>query len=400
MTDRRLAILFLKRQFKKIISNPKEIQNVVKGVSSNTGLSTQMLINYITLRDDIEYADDFCLFGFLKYYNVALNKYFNNTEISKFDSFTYKEKSIFPMKFAVVQILPNQWIGRITVKELMKLRDAQLINYNENAQRTMSRIVDGEHEYYKITLNKKAVNGIIESYENEVYIPNTITLNIPEDGVFDYQDGQLTVRKVDHFDILDGYHRYIAMSKLYNTNKKFDYAMELRLVNFTDDKAKQFIWQEDQKTKMRKVYSDAYNQNDGANKIVQRLNVDSTCNLSGMISQNKGIVNSAYLGEAISQIYMKGVTKKSEATKVILVTRDLKEKFNYITEQDQALLIKKWDRKFTVCVVLCCSLDIAKENLLTEIRHMYDEVVKNDKILYGRELRQIDLTRMTKLRKG
>lgn len=400
MKNRDDLIRYLNRKLKSNIGNTAKQQELIKELHSEFNIPISLASDYITMRIDIDSATDFICYVFLtRFDEKKLNNFFSNSEIEKYRNSKYAEKKLsFPLKFNMIQISEDQWIGKISVKELMKLRDAQLINYNENAQRTMERIISGETEYYRIALNKQAVEGIVESYENETYIPNTITLNIPDGSDFYYEDGKLFIRKVDHLDILDGYHRYIAISKIYNIRHSFDYSMELRIVNFPEDKAKQFIWQEDQKTRMKKIDSDSLNQNNSANKIVQRLNSDSTCNLASMISRNKGIVNSAYLGQAISKIYMQNITKKKAVIKTIEITKELKEKINYVTEQDISLLDKSWSRKFIICFVYCCS-KLEKEEVLNETNRLYSELQKEENRLIFKqsEISTIDLTRLSKL---
>lgn len=400
MKNRNDLVKFLSKKIRSTIGKTNKQRELIKELYNEFDIPMGLSSDYITMRVDIDSATDFILFVFLKKIDEKkLNLYFNDSEIEKYGSSKFVEKKLsFPLKFEMVQIAEDQWIGKITVKELMKLRDAQLINYNENAQRTMERVISGETEYYRIALNKQAVEGIIESYENETYISNTITFNIPDESDFYYEDGKLYIRKIDHLDILDGYHRYIAMSKIYNIRHSFNYIMELRMVNFPEDKAKQFIWQEDQKTRMKKVDSDSLNQNNSANKVVQRLNSDSMFNLAGMISRNKGIINSAYLGQAISKIYMNNVTKKQEAIKTIEITKELKEKINYATEQDTSLLTETWSRKFTICFVYCCSKN-DKENVLSETKRLYAELQKEkNKLIFKQSgISTVDLTRLSKL---
>ena len=149
-----------------------------------------------------------------------VNQYFVDKEINEYeDAVVESSKAKFPLRFSVVQITEDQWIGKITMKELMTLGSSQLINYNENAQRVLKRIVKDGEEYYRIQLNKTAVNAIKESLELDRYIPNTITLNIPQDdsSVFSYNDTkkEMVIKEIGMFDILDGYHRYIAMSNIH-----------------------------------------------------------------------------------------------------------------------------------------------------------------------------------------
>ena len=103
------------------------------------------------------------------------------------------------------------------------------------------------------------------------YIPDDITLNMPEEGSkFRYENGKLTISELPggKFDITDGYHRYLAMCAIYNIDKSFDYPMELRITNFDLATCQQMIFQKDQKTQMKKEDSATFNQYDVGNQIV------------------------------------------------------------------------------------------------------------------------------------
>jgi len=142
----------------------------------------------------------------------AVADFFTAQEIKNYSSAKHvkRQRLSFPIKFEAVEIVHNsQWIGKITVKDLMLIRDAQKIYYDPNAQRPMKYVENGVESYYKIATNETAIKGIQQSYHNATYIPDTITLNMPDDTEFEYENGVLTITHLDHFDITDGYHRYV-----------------------------------------------------------------------------------------------------------------------------------------------------------------------------------------------
>ena len=340
-----------------------------------------MSLDILMLKEDLYDKSDFVLFAFLYVLNDShVEGFFTSEEIRRYYNETYEEEIIkFPLVFNMVQISDDQWIGKISVKRLMELRDAQLIYYNENTQRTMQRVFKGNVEYYKIKINKSAVEGIEESMKNDTYIPNTITLNMPETTFYDFQDNKLTIKAIDRFDILDGYHRYIAMSKLYNLDGTFDYSMELRIVSFSEGKAKHFVWQEDQKTKMRKTDSDSFNQYSEANKIVQRLNTDSTFVLAGKISRNKNIINSAEMGAIINALWFgsKQISKTEALKRSIQVKKDIQDGIEKIIEDDVSLIDKPWKFKYLACVLVCVYSKVPYVELKQTIDRIYNNSDKN-----------------------
>ena len=348
----KLLVKLFTKEFKK-----KELQEASKKMFNKFDFPLDLASDYMTLKRPLNAATDFELFVLL--YGAdskQLNKFYNESEIEKYYKQAYKME-LMPdtFSFEVIEVEPDrQWIGKITTKELIQLRDNQRINYNENTQRSMRHVVQGGSDYYTIFLNNNAVESIMKCMEDGIYIPNTLTFNIPDDTDFEYnkKTKELVFRNLKCFDILDGYHRYIAISKCFTLDKSFEQSMEVRFVRFSESKANQFIFQEDQKTKMRKIDSNSMNQYDAANQIVKRLNEES--NLSGLITRNNGIINAAEMANLIKLIYfpVKKIKKSDEKVEIIRVSNDLRDKINKITEIDTDLLKKTWDEKFLFLFLL------------------------------------------------
>ena len=326
-------------------------------------IPTGMTMDLLTGRINLEDANEFILFALCNCLDKELekkntNKYFTPIEIEGYSKSKYHEETIkFPIEIKCVPVTADQWIGSVDVDFIMKLRRAQLIKYNANAQRTLQKVVKGERSYYKITLNKDAINKIIESMDNGNYIPNTITLNMPETADFSYDDSKcvLSIKTLDHFDISDGYHRYIAMGQLKDKNPDFNYPMELRIIMFSEDKVKQFIYQEDQKTKMKKIDSDSMNMNAPENLVVERLNRDVMFNLKNKIARNNGSINYGELAAIIKYFYFKGQGADKSIRRIIEVESEIRDKFNKLTETYPSLLDK--DYSFAELMIIFYTFD-------------------------------------------
>lgn len=349
----------------KNIADKNWLKTKAKYLQSKYSFPADVASDILSLRADLDKQNDFILFCVLDVIDPEeLPNYYTPIEISGFRKEKYPEDEIsFPLRYDMVEIAPDQWIGKISVEDLMKLRDSQMIRYNENAQRSLKRIVRGDTEYYKIALNKKAVVGIQNLLLQNTFIPNTITLNMPEDAVYSYSNGVLTIKEMASFDILDGYHRYIAISNLWNLGQKLDLTMELRIVQFPEERARQFIWQEDQKTKMKKIDSEAFNQVSEANKIVQRLNTGGS--FAGKINQNSYIIHSGYLGKLIELLWFSG-TAKADSSQAMEIRKTIQEYFDYIADEEPELLTKTWDFSFLTTIMVEIYTKCPKENILLE----------------------------------
>lgn len=347
----------------RVLFDKEKSNNTLYAMQTSFNIPTGMTMDLLTGRINLEDANEFILFALCNCLDKELekkntNKYFTPIEIEGYSKSKYHEETIkFPIEIKCVPVTADQWIGSVDVDFIMKLRRAQLINYNANAQRTLQKVVKGERSYYKITLNKDAINKITESMDNGNYIPNTITLNMPETADFSYDDSKcvLSIKTLDHFDISDGYHRYIAMGQLKDKNPDFNYPMELRIVMFSEDKVKQFIYQEDQKTKMKKIDSDSMNMNAPENLVVERLNRDVMFNLKNKIARNNGSINYGELATIIKYFYFKGQGADKSIRRIIEVESEIRDKFNKLTETYPSLLDK--DYSFAELMVIFYTFD-------------------------------------------
>lgn len=365
---------YLDQQCDRIVIDNDKCKAIYTYANETYGIPKGIVSDLITRRKSMSEATEFMLFILLdsmsqiKQHKIQhIDQFYTTQEIQFYKKSKYKKTNIkFPLVFKMIQVEDDQWIGKINIKTLMELRQAQLINYNENAQRTMQRIVRGDKEIYKIHLVEKAVREISKAYEQNTFIPNTITLNMPieiePEFYYDQETFSLIIKKLDHFDITDGFHRYIAAGRASDLNSNFDYNMELRIVNFTEDKAKQLIYQEDQKTKMRKVDSNSMNMNKAANIVVTRLNENVICNLKGLISRNEGIINFGDLAELVDYFYFKNVTKEKERIITINAVKELTDNFNMLTEYNTDYLEHKIDYKTLLTAMFC--FDFYKNNNL------------------------------------
>lgn len=408
---------YLVEQYEKIVLDNDRCKGIYNYANHTYEIPKGFVSDLVSRRMEMSEASEFVLFIMLdSICNTEKNKkdskiyeFYTEQEIKHYKNSKYEVNKIkFPLVFKMIQIAEDQWVGKISADLLMKLRQVQLINYNENAQRTMQRIVRGDKEVYKIKVNQKAVDGIQNSFENRSFIPNTITLNIPMETNYDFyydeEDLSLVIKSLEHFDITDGYHRYLAAGRAKNKNPNFDYPMELRIVNFTEDKAKQFIFQEDQKTKMRKVDSNSMNMTKAANIVVERLNDNVKCNLKGLINRNDGLIPFGEFAELVNYFYFKGIGKEKEKVVIVNAINELTCNFNALTEYNTWYLENKMDYRTLLTAMFCFNYFRCHEdkNYVCEIiEKAAKEVTKSDnKKFKNRNPRKVLMTEVEKIVKG
>ena len=366
MLKRKLELeQYLEKQCDKVIGKNEVCKAIYTYANETYDIPKGLILDYLSSRVSMSEASEFELFILLdSFINVLANKeikaaeeFYVEKEIQFYKKSKYETEDLkYPITFKMIQIEEDQWIGKIDIKTLMQLRKAQLINYNVNAQRTMQRIVKGNEESFKISLNKKSVNEIADNYLKGTFIPNALTFNIPTevnaDFYYNSEKCTLVIKSLDHFDVTDGYHRYIAACQVSDLNPDFNYNMELRIVNFTEDKAKQFIFQQDQQNKMRKIESDSFNMNNDANIVVKRLNENTSCNLKGLINRNEGIISAGELALLVDYFYFKGESKNNNSLRMKAI-KELTDNFNALTEYNTNYLEQRMSYSTLLAAMFC-----------------------------------------------
>lgn len=378
---------------KQIVFNKdktEEVKNIMfEKFNIPMGFTMDMIAQRVTLSEQNEFVL-FCLsysiYEVIKTRNIV-KQFYTELEIKTYSELKYEVDSVeFPIKIKCVQVSNDQWIGVADVNFIMKLRDAQLINYNTNAQRTMTRVAKGKNEYYKISLNNFAVKKIRESLKDNTFIPNTITLNIDDtnDFYYDNNKSELIINDINAFDISDGYHRYIAMCQEKDIDYDFNYPVELRITSFPEYKMKQFIFQEDQKTQMKKISSNSMNMNEPSNITLERLNDDILFEYKGQVTRNDGKIPFAELSEIVKFFYFKNTKKEEERITIKNAELELRTIFNLVSNSEDLNNIK-FD--FIELFVIIATLKYRNGNY-TKIDCLIKDAiiaVKNDKTIYIRK---------------
>lgn len=356
LKQKELLVSDIQKYFNKIVFNTKKQNLIIDYCHEDFAYPEDLISDYLRGQKEIASANMEVLYCVAKAIDrnsklSLVDEYFTSAEKSALQSYQYETQEIkFPIRFKMIPISSDSWIGPITAKELIALYQQQLINYNANTQRALKYVFRHGKSSYKIEVNKTAVQQIAELLKSGQYIPNTLTLNIPldeegNDFYYSTVTSELVINRINKFDILDGYHRLLAIFQVENSNSDFDYSMELRVTNYDENKAKQFIFQEDQKTKMKKIDSDAYNIYSHASRVINKLNTDPLSGIQGMISMNGEYISQSELNHIVHCLWFNKINQQ-EGRKIIPdVCRCLISAFNALTESNPDYLAKKWSYK-------------------------------------------------------
>ena len=394
------------------ITKPSDRRTLYRQISDKFNISPAITSDMVCFRKDIREFNNFEVFAVLYFVNnEKLKRYFTENEITKYSNEKYEVPATesFPIILeGMVQICEDQWIGRTTVQTLMKFKQSHMINYDENEQRIYRIIKTNDGVAKRIWINSNSVASIKDAMEREKYIPDVITLNMPVDGseyVYDAESNTLKITALPNgmFNLIDGYHRYIAMSKITNFNESFDDPLELRIVNYSTEKAEQFIWQNDQKTRMKKVDSDTYDQFSLCNRIMQRINQDPASNIQGMIGRRDSSISMQHLSMLIKYYYLKErISKKDENKTVIEVKNKLENKFNYLTEKMPEYLEKAYSSRELFIIMHCFAKEEDNERCCAEIQYLLDHTKDADSGLFdlSNSVRRKTINMLDKLLEG
>ena len=219
---------------------------------------------------------------------------FTDKEIQKYSKSKFENvtETIYPISFKVLKISDDQWLSTISSKKLFELYKNQIINYNKNTQRPLKEVTKHGVKTYKINKNKQSVNAIKEDLKKGLFIPNCLTFNINMDNpsneyYVDEENGELVLEN-GQFDLIDGFHRYSAITELLLENPDIEFNFGIWIMNFDENKSCRFIAQEDKRNKINKTYTkslDALNGDNFSSRIVQVLNENNNSPFKGKLTR-------------------------------------------------------------------------------------------------------------------
>ena len=369
-----------------------------------TGTSTDMIARG-KLAEQTEYLL-FCLADGIQMHTNEkdiLEKFFTEVEIENFSKMKLPKNTIkFPIVIPCIQVADDQWIGAADTDFFMDLRREQMINYNINAQRALRRVMTRNGEYYQIEQNEKTIAGIRKSLKKEEYIPTAITLNIPPhefDYYYDNERRELVINSLQYFDISDGYHRYVSMCREKDSDPNVNYIWELRIVKFSEDKAKYFVYQESQKTEMTKIDAKSMYSYGLANRVAQDLNKDTSFALFGEINITGGLISRPEFIKVLDYFYCQDIKGKNENQLYFEIMQEIRNKFNALVNADMSYGTRKYSYAEILVVLYVFSRVNEVDKLNKYISNMIANIggINKTKLQPGRSIGKVLIDDLDKL---
>jgi len=220
-------------------------------------------------------------------------RYFEDIELDRITRHkTELEQDVlkYPVVFEDVRrVAHNIWSVIVPAEFIAKLGRSNMLNYEFKTQREPKTIETKDGIILTPSINPKSVIEIADEILKKTFKPNTLTFNIPfkDSDNFKYDENSKKWVLIDgKMDILDGYHRYLSIVAA--TRIQFTgYNFELRLTNFDEDEANDFIVQEDKRNPISKEYIKSIDNSSLITQIITKLNQSNKSELRGKITTDK-----------------------------------------------------------------------------------------------------------------
>ena len=159
-------------------------KEIIKGIHDKYDIPIDLSSDVLTFRKALSEVNILVVFAFTDaILNNLLTTYFTPEEIEIYGNTKYEiTKTLDTITFRMIRVADDQWIGSTDVKTMMELRNKQMIHYNGDTQRALQHVIRNGNEILQPYLNHRAVMEISDLYQTDNFIPNTITLNLPEDA--------------------------------------------------------------------------------------------------------------------------------------------------------------------------------------------------------------------------
>lgn len=245
-------------------------------------------------------------------------EYFYDSEIKIGDKWKRESDKYFMddlLFSSFVQVNDDQWVGVLSSQTIGKLYNSNRILYRPETQRGMRAIKSRDAIIYRVDYNVDAINAIADLLLEGSFISNILTFNVLKNGDdnirYDGDSFEIFIGRDSEINVADGFHRSYGLLKALAIRPDLDYNWEIRLCNWDVEKAQRFIYQEDNRTPLRREYKESLNKQKFENIIVNNLNERPQNELQFKIATDVNAVKAgdAYvmfntLAETINDVFM------------------------------------------------------------------------------------------------
>jgi hypothetical protein len=257
----------------------KEIIAFLVERNYSVGLATKMITNIVYLKtlNEIE----LCLLTMIVYEKLENQEdkdlvypqaYFMNYEIEKA---TTHKRVVETNNSSVIRLTnvtrtnPDQYnCGRVSLQLIGFIINNMLYDYNMEVQRQPTKKIRREKITKVPTIIPEKKIGIKTDILNHSMTSNDITINVPRNDKqrFSYNEESQTLEiEVDEntrFQIIDGFHRWVAISDVLEHEPKFEYNFTFNIFNTTESAASEWVLSKDKQTPFAEYHVKNLSNND------------------------------------------------------------------------------------------------------------------------------------------
>ncbi|WP_186331655.1 DNA sulfur modification protein DndB [Paenibacillus xylanexedens] len=235
----------------------------------------------------------------------------------------------------VIQVKYDSFITKISIKELVRMVNSQLIVYEEETQRGVAYKLNKSGGIVKAPIvNKASVKRIADKVSKNKYFEDMITLNVYSTEVdpvtYLEESKMLTINEGTVISILDGFHRLQGFVAATSINQEADFNQILSIRVYDYETAKQFFSQLNTINVLSKERKKELAEERLSDKVVTELKRKSE--IGEQIASGSTISNIAgelttfdLLSYAVDQMY-----KMERQFDVVNVTKYLNDFFVYL----------------------------------------------------------------------
>lgn len=224
-------------------------------------------------------------------------RYYFPEELNRINNFKItKSNSKFPIIFENVTKIGDGYVMALSLQQLKDLHERYVIDYNEEAQRSHVFSEYKNSIIEKIDLDTVSREQITQKMLEGEYKTDFISLNVldnadfrPEFLYYNEEERNLTIFN-GKIEILDGFHRYMAMVGLYDEDPNLNFEIGLKITNYNLEDAKDAVEQYDKQRKLNLEQVKSLKKNDYGNIITDSLNKDSLSMLRSKIVKSEALI--------------------------------------------------------------------------------------------------------------
>jgi hypothetical protein len=272
----------IKDEFKERGISPAETQRI---------LDTKILLKGVN--PDIQYLLCKLFFEETNEENIKPEKYFNETEISRAESFKIeaKEQERYPIVFEKVEkVYDDLHSFYLNSQQVADLYAKNLIVWNKETQR-QTKIKNISGDFVEVPdINNTSISQITQRILKGKQKTNHINLNLLKNGEENYEYDAKNERLTIYYgeiDIADGAHRCFGINGAVRLNPDVKFKIGVYFTNYTAEEAREFIRQENIRNKIEKAHLETFDSENLSMTVALDLNTQPKCDINGKITTNK-----------------------------------------------------------------------------------------------------------------